>query len=213
MNVYNDEETSMVKGSKPRNQSRRSKDPTNSKQVTETKMTPTSEQDEGTPPPTMSEKVSPIDEGVTMKKSQEIQEKVKVPQLSSDTKHLRKFKDSERAKNKKMQADIQELANTLQDIRCSLGIDNWNLNVSVRELGDNIGTMIAILKSKSERQDHQKQLIRERVASQEESLDERTQALYDFINAQLTPDKNVRRSRGSSIPVDNSSVNQNLKDW
>jgi hypothetical protein len=63
-----DEKASMIRESKPRNRSRRLNS-TDSTQVTETKELPTSEQDEGTPPPNMSEAVSPIGDDFVIKKS------------------------------------------------------------------------------------------------------------------------------------------------
>jgi hypothetical protein len=54
---------------------------------------------------------------VERKKIQEIQEKDDCSQLSSATIHSRKSKELERAKSKKMQADIQELTNTLDNFK------------------------------------------------------------------------------------------------
>jgi hypothetical protein len=84
----------------------------NSLQTSKTNESPTSEQDEGIPIATMSEDVGPVGGEDVQKKSQEIQEKDNDSQLSSATKHLKKSKELERAKNEKAQAEIQELTNT-----------------------------------------------------------------------------------------------------
>jgi hypothetical protein len=57
-NVENEEEASMIRESKPKIRSRRLNS-AELTQTTETKELPTSEQDDGTPPPNISEAVSP----------------------------------------------------------------------------------------------------------------------------------------------------------
>jgi hypothetical protein len=71
---------------------------------------------------------------------------------------------------------------------------------------------MAMLRSTSERQDIQEKLMHKRALTQEQALYEHTQAMTNFASKRLapTPERNVRRSRGSDIPVDDSTtVNQN----
>jgi hypothetical protein len=67
-----------------------------------------------------------------------------------------------------------------------------------------------MLRSTTERQDDQEKLMHERALTQEQKLYEHTQAMYDLIDERLasTPEKNVRRSRGSDIPIDNSTYEE-----
>jgi hypothetical protein len=66
-------------------------------------------------------------------------------------------------------------------------------------MGNDIGAIMSILRSTAERQDNQEKLIHERALTPEQALYEHTQAMYDFVSKRLapTPEKNVRRSRGS----------------
>jgi hypothetical protein len=91
------------------------------------------------------------------KKSREIQEEDDVLQLSSDTKNSKKSKELEQANNKKMQADIQVLTDTVANLKTSHEADNWDLDVSLRNLGNDVGTKMSMLRSTAERQDHQEQ--------------------------------------------------------
>jgi hypothetical protein len=106
-----------------------------------------------------------------------------------------------------MQADIQELTDTLEDFKNSHEVDNWKLHASLRDLGNDIGAIMSMLRSTAERQDNQVKLMNKRALRQEQTLFEHTQAMYDFVSERLTPTpaKNVRRSRGSDIPVDDST--------
>jgi hypothetical protein len=101
---------------------------------------------------------------------------------SSATKHLRKSKESERAKSEKMQAEIQELADTLDDFRNSHMLENRKLYSSLSDLGNDIGTIMSMLRSSTERQDDQEKLMHERALTQEQKLYEHAQTMYDLIN-------------------------------
>jgi hypothetical protein len=88
MNVENDEEASMIEGSKPKIRVRRMRS-RNSLQTSETNESPTSERDEGILIATMSEDIDPVGGEGVQNKTQEIQETDDCSQLSSATKHSR----------------------------------------------------------------------------------------------------------------------------
>jgi hypothetical protein len=87
-------------------------------------------------------------------------------------------------------------------------LENWKLYSSLGALGNDIGAIMSMLRSTTERQDDRERLMHERALTQEQKLYEHTQAKYDLINERLapTPEKNVRRSRGSDIPMDDSRM-------
>jgi hypothetical protein len=67
--------------------------------------------------------------------------------LSSDTKHSKKSKEIERAKSEKMQADIQELTNSLDNFKNLHKAENWKLHASLRDLGNNMGAIMSMLRA------------------------------------------------------------------
>jgi hypothetical protein len=135
-----------------------------------------------------------------------------MPEKSSATKHSKRSEELERAKSEKMQADIQELTNTLDNFKNSHVLENRKLYSSLSDMSNDIGAIMSMLRSTSERQDSQERLMHERALTQEQKLYEHTQAMYDLINEKLapTPEKNVRRSRGSDIPVDDSTYEESV---
>jgi hypothetical protein len=149
--------------------------PENSLQTSKTNDSPTSEQDEEMPIATMSVDVSPVGEDGVQKKSQEIQEKDDRSQLSSGTKHLKRSKELERGKSEKMRADIQALTNTLDNFKNLHEVENWRLQTSLSDLGNDISAIMSMLRLTPERQDSQEKLMHERELTQE-------QRLYDCVS-------------------------------